>query len=64
MVYNQQHQLAVANQVVDIIEKNYDIKLLGVNCLTKWLASPAIVNTRNVGCMLLLDKRQGASDTM
>ena len=28
--------MAVANQVVDIIEKNYDIKLLGVNCLTKF----------------------------
>ncbi len=36
MVYIQQHQLAVANQVVDTIEKNHDIKLLVVNCLTKF----------------------------
>ena len=34
--YNQQHQLAVAEQVADLIESNTDIKLLVVNNITKF----------------------------
>ncbi|MFL6470432.1 MAG: hypothetical protein ACJ71H_06245 [Nitrososphaeraceae archaeon] len=34
--YNQQHQLTVAEQVVEIIESNTDIKLLVVNNMTKF----------------------------
>ncbi len=34
--YNQQHQLRVAEQVVEIIESNADIKLLIVNNITKF----------------------------
>jgi hypothetical protein len=34
--YNQQHQLAVAEQVVGLIESNSDIKLLVVNDITKF----------------------------
>ena len=36
MVYNQQHQLAVAKQVSELIESKQDIKLLVVNNLTKF----------------------------
>jgi RecA/RadA recombinase len=37
MVYNQQHQLAVAKQISELIEsKKHDIKLLVVNNLTKF----------------------------
>jgi hypothetical protein len=34
--YNQQHQLAVAEQVADLIQSNHDIKLLLVNNITKF----------------------------
>ena len=34
--YNQQHQLAVAEQVADLIESNSDIKLLMANNITKF----------------------------
>jgi hypothetical protein len=34
--YNQQHQLAVAEQVAELIESNNDIKLLVVNNITKF----------------------------
>ena len=34
--YNQQHQLAVAEQVAELIESNNDIKLLVINNLTKF----------------------------
>jgi DNA repair protein RadA len=34
--YNQQHQLAVAEQVADLIQSNHEIKLLVVNNITKF----------------------------